>query len=82
MKPQVPLLDPLEDRLLNFVALGKRWDCHPQIAWRRVHELGIPVIRFNSRSHSVRLSDVLKAEVSLASSKEESPSDKSREGLV
>ena len=82
MKPQVPLLDPLEDRLLNFVALGKRWDCHPQIAWRRVHELGIPVIRFNSRSHAVRLSDVLRAELTLEGSKEKPPVTEAGDGLV
>jgi hypothetical protein len=69
MKLKVPLQDPLDDRLLSFVLLGHRWDCHPKIAWRRVHELGIPVIRFNSRSHAVRLSDVLQAELSLESSK-------------
>jgi hypothetical protein len=65
MKLKVPPQDPFEDRLLNFVALGRRWDCHPKIAWQRAQQLGIPVIRFNSRSHSVRLSDVLKAEISL-----------------
>jgi hypothetical protein len=73
MKLFVPSQDPLEDRLINFVALSRRWNCHPKIAWRRVQQLGIPVIRFNSRSHAVRLSDVLKAEISLETSKLEPP---------
>jgi hypothetical protein len=30
--------------------------------------LGIPIIRFNKRAHSVRLSDVLRAEISLEGS--------------
>ena len=69
MKLKVPPQAPIDDRLLNFVALGRRWDCHPKIAWRRVQQLGIPVIRFNSRSHAVRLSDVLEAENSLGAGK-------------
>jgi hypothetical protein len=68
MKLKVPLQDPTEDRLLDFVALGYRWGCHPRIAWRRVRELGIPIIKFNKRAYSVRLSDILKAELALEGS--------------
>jgi hypothetical protein len=69
MKLRAPPPDPAEDRLLDFVELGKRWGCHPKIAWRRVHQFGISIIRFNSRSHAVRLSDILKAEHALEMSK-------------
>ena len=65
MKIQAPPPDPAEDRLLGFPELGKRWSCHPQVAWKRAHQLGVPVIRFNSRAHAVRLSDILRIEALL-----------------
>ncbi len=60
-------LRPEEDILLTFATLGRRWECHPQIAQKRAVELGIPILKFNQRAFSVRLSDVLEAEERIAS---------------
>jgi hypothetical protein len=60
LQPAKP--NPYEDRLLTFVALGKRWDCHPKVAYQRVHSLKVPIVKFNTRAHAVRLSDILRVE--------------------
>jgi hypothetical protein len=63
-KPILPpsVLDPAEDRLLPMWQLGQRWYCHPKVAARRAKDLGLELIRWNTRTLAVRLSDVLKAE--------------------
>jgi len=55
-------LPPEKDVLLTFATLGRRWECHPQVAQKRAIELGIPILKFNQRAFPVRLSDVLLAE--------------------
>src|SRR5258708_34199029 len=55
-------LEPESDLLLSATKLGHRWDCHPKVALRRAKGLGIPLVRFNSRVHAVRLSDVIRVE--------------------
>lgn len=57
---------PEKDLLFTFASLGRRWECHPQVAQKRAVELGIPILKFNRRAFSVRLSDVLKAEERIA----------------
>ena len=61
-KPQAPKPDPFEDRLLTFAALGKRWACHPKVAYARAHALKVPILKFKARAHAVRLSDILRIE--------------------
>ena len=55
-------IDPRDDRLMGFSALGERWECHPKVAAKRAVKLGIPLVRINRRVVQVRLSDVLRAE--------------------
>jgi hypothetical protein len=62
LKSSVPKPDPYDDRLLSFVAVAKRWSCHPKIAQQRIHALAVPVVKFNARAHAVRLSDILRVE--------------------
>jgi hypothetical protein len=57
---------PEEDLLLTFASLGRRWECHPDVAQKRATKLGIPILKFNQRAFSVRLSDVLRAEEKIA----------------
>ena len=59
-------MPPEDDILLSFATLGRRWECHPQVAQKRALELGIPILKFNARAHTVRLSDVLHAEEKLS----------------
>ena len=59
-------MPPEEDVLLKFATLGRRWECHPDVAQKRAVELGIPILKFNQRAFSVRLSDVLEAEERIA----------------
>jgi len=58
----VDKLDPTEDRLLTYTELAKRWSCHPRIAYQRIHDWNVPVVKFNSRAHAIRLSDILRME--------------------
>jgi len=51
-----------EDRLYSFAMVGGRWNVHPKVAARRIKALGLPLVRWNSRTAYVRLSDILKAE--------------------
>jgi hypothetical protein len=67
LKIQKPLLSPMEDRLLPMGELGARWYCHPKVALARAKKLGLDLIRWNTRTVAVRLSDVLRAEMEAAS---------------
>jgi hypothetical protein len=58
----VSSLPPESDILFTLAALGQRWKCHPRSAQKRAIELGVPILKFNRRAFSVRLSDVLNAE--------------------
>jgi hypothetical protein len=58
----VSTIPPSEDRILPFSRLGNRWYCHPKVAAKRAKELGLEIVRFNSRALGVRLSDVLRVE--------------------
>jgi hypothetical protein len=58
----IAALPPHEDKLLTFAMLAGRWGVHQKVAARRVKALGLPLVRWNSRTACVRLSDVLKAE--------------------
>jgi hypothetical protein len=58
----IAVLPPDKDKLLTFAMLAGRWGVHQKVAARRVKALGLPLVRWNSRTACVRLSDVLKAE--------------------
>ena len=53
---------PESDLLLPLAKLGQRWACHPTSALKRAVALGIPIVKFNRRAYSVRLSDIIRAE--------------------
>ena len=53
-----------DDKVLPIALLGRRWNCHPRVATDRVN--GLRVIRFNSRSFGVMLSEVLRLERELS----------------
>jgi len=58
----VPQLDAKDDCLFTYAELGKRWSCHAKVAYQRVQDWGLPVVKFNTRAHAIRLSDILRAE--------------------
>jgi hypothetical protein len=55
-----------DDKVLPIALLGRRWNCHPRVATDRVKQHGLRVIRFNSRSFGVKLSEVLRLERELS----------------
>ena len=55
-------LDHARDKVFDSYLLGDRWDMHPKRAILRARNLGIPELRFNSRSIGWKLSDILEAE--------------------
>jgi hypothetical protein len=56
------ILAEQEDQLYSFARAAARWNVHPKVAARRIKSLGLPLIRWNSRTAYVRLSDILRAE--------------------
>jgi hypothetical protein len=56
------ILAECEEKLFTWMMLGGRWSCHPKVAARRWKDLGSPVVRFNSRTACVKLSDILEVE--------------------
>ncbi|MGA8478301.1 MAG: hypothetical protein WB696_10115 [Chthoniobacterales bacterium] len=56
------VLEPHEEKFYTFAMLAGRWGVHQKVAARRVKALGLPLVRWNSRTASVRLSDILEAE--------------------
>ncbi len=56
------VLEPHEEKFYTFAMLAGRWGIHQKVAARRVKALGLPLMRWNSRTACVRLSDILKAE--------------------
>ena len=59
---------PDKDRFLTYYELAERWSCHQKVAAQRAAAWKLPVIKFNSRAHGVRLSDVLRAEAEASTS--------------
>jgi hypothetical protein len=55
-------LEPHRDGLLTIPALARRWRCCNETARQRAVQWGLTIVRFNKRSHAVRLSEVLAAE--------------------
>ena len=55
----------MRDKVYDSYLLGDRWVMHPKRAIQRARKLGIPELRFNSRSIGWKLSDILKAEESI-----------------
>jgi hypothetical protein len=55
-----------DDKLLPIALLGRCWNCHPRVATDSVKQHGLRVIRFNSRSFGVMLSEVLRLERELS----------------
>ena len=56
------VLEAHEEKFYTFAMLAGRWGVHQKVAARRVKALGLPLVRWNSRTASVRLSDILEAE--------------------
>jgi hypothetical protein len=55
-----------DDEVLPIALLGRRWNCYPRVATERVKQHGLRVIRFNTRSFGVMLSEVLRLEEELS----------------
>jgi hypothetical protein len=54
---------PADDKIFSAVMLARRWgEIHPKVALQRAKDLGLPIVKFNARSHGVRLSDILRVE--------------------
>ena len=51
-----------EEKFYTFAMLAGRWGVNQKVAARRAKALRLPLVRWNSRTASVRLSDILRAE--------------------